>query len=329
METFTKHVVVTRKNTGLGSDLISIVGAIEYAKKTDREVVIDWRSSQYLKKRNVNLFPLLFQIPQEIDGVRVHSWDETFSDKKLPQPLAPCKKWSFEDYHLEMTKGPEPKNASAIIERPMHHLPDVTAQKRILSCFNPQPAIMEMIGSFDRQEFQGHRVIGVHLRHGNGERLGQKRDDLTANPVERLVDMTVERILNVWESNMKVFVCTDSQEFRDSFSKTWSDTCHFDSKIGTAGRGPIHLSCGAIKNAEDAVAEMWLLARCQGIVYNPSWFSHYARIAGEFAVEPQNIDDLSDYGTLALYEKKYANLEAKAAARKPNFFDRCRFWKKK
>lgn len=325
-----RHVVVTRKHTGLGSDLVSVVGAIHYARKTHRDVVIDWRSSLYLRDRGQNLFPCLFQVQGEFEGVRIHVWDEGFADKHLPGPLLRCKDWDFENYHLEMTGPPRPANASVIIERPMHHVPPVASQAEMFKCISPLPHLSDRIDSFHERELRDRKVIGVHLRHGNGERLGQQRDDLATRSVEGLSDLMIARIRQVWGGDVKVFVCSDSHEFRDAFCRKWPQSCHLGSTIGMAGTGPIHRALSGLKNAEDAVAEMWLLARCHGIVYNPSWFSHYARVTGTFPIEPQNADEVSDYGTSIIYEKKFAAVVAKKSSLGPpnsTWLHRLRSWK--
>jgi len=326
-----RHVIVTRKQTGLGSDLVSVVGAIHHARMTHRDVVIDWRSSVYQPDRRKNLFSCLFQVQGGFEGVQIHVWDEGFADKHLPGPLLRCKDWSFENYHLEMTGPPRPVTASVIIERPMHHLPEIASQAEMFKCISPLPYLSDRIDAFHEREFRDRVVIGVHLRHGNGERLGQQRDELATRSVEVLSDLMVARIRQIWGGNVKIFVCSDSNEFRDAFCRKWPDSCHFGSRVGMAGNGPIHRPDGGLKNAEDAVAEMWLLARCQGIVYNPSWFSHYARATGTFPIEPQNTDEVSDYGTAVLYEKKFAAELAKKSTiklRNSALLRRLLFWKR-
>lgn len=315
-----KHVVVTRKHTGLGSDLVSVAGAIHFARLTDRDVVIDWRSSVYLRDKKENLFPLLFEIKDEVEGVGIHVWDNGLSDKHLSGPLTRCKDWSFEKYHLEMLGPPRQVSASVIVERPMHHLPNIADQAGIFQCISPLPHIRDRIDSYCEREFRSRKVIGVHLRHGNGEKLGHQRDELAARSVGMLSDSIITRIRQVWGEDVKIFVCSDSNEFREDLCGKWPDSCHYGSRVGTARNGPIHRPDGGLTNAEDAVAEMWLLGRCHGIVYNPSWFSHYARTTGDYSTAPQNIDEVSDYGTSVLYEKRFAAQLAQKSARKQRGF---------
>lgn len=309
-----RHVVVTRKRTGIGSDLVSVVGAIAYAARTDRDLVIDWRDSRYVADATINMFGELFVAPPAFDDVSVTLASATFNDKALPGPIrqATSKSESFEAFHAEMEREARPVLESVIITRPMHHLPNVADQKRWFDAINPVARIAAAIDSFYNAHMQGRTVIGIHIRHGNGEALGSGRDELIQRSVDDLVDLSIAEFAKMdLPEDTRYFVCTDSQELRDAFNRRVKNVINYDSRIGSAKSGPIHTSDYGLQGAEDAVAEMWLLARCGRLIYTPSWFSHYARIVGQFEIEPINLDTVSLYGTAELYEKRLSGQPAK------------------
>jgi hypothetical protein len=302
-----RHAVVTRKGTGIGSDLISVVGAIAYAARTERDLVIDWRKSRYLEDATTNLFAALFVAPTAFDSVGVVVAGPKFNGTELLQPVSQmtARRQSFEDFHAEMLAAPRRVAESVIITRPMHHLPDVAEQKRWLGAIAPVPRIAAAIDRYYDRHMKGHAVVGIHIRHGNGETLGSGRDMLIQRSVDELVDLSIAAVAKMdLPADPLFFVCTDSQALRDAFKARLTHVINFDSRIGSAESGPIHTSDFGLQGAEDAVAEMWLLARCDRLIYSPSWFSHYARTVGTFSAEPVNLDTVSLYGTAELYETR-------------------------
>lgn len=302
-----RHVVVTRKRTGIGSDLISVVGSIAYAARTGRDLVIDWRESRYVEDSGLNMFGALFEVPEGFDDVGVRLAGADFDDRTLPTPVRQLtgKSESFEAFNAEMKHAARPVAESVVITRPMHHLPDVSDQRRWLLAIRPVSRIAAAIDDFHSRHLRGHHVVGVHIRHGNGETLGSGRDELMRRGVTDLVDLAAAELGRMGLPNgYKLFVCTDSQELREAFAARLPGVVTYESRIGSAKSGPIHTSDYGMKGAEDAIVEMWLLALCDRLVYTPSWFSHYARIVGDFRSEPVNLDTVSLYGTSELYEKR-------------------------
>lgn len=300
------HSVMTRKSTGIGSDLISVVGAIQYAKKTGRDVIIDWRKSRYLKDPTQNLFPRVFEIPENIGGVGVRVADDDFDDSCLESPLElfSSKTQSFEEYHAEMLRKARPVNHSVIVTRPMHHLPEPCVQRQWLAEIKPTKKVLNAIECFYRTRMKDHQVIGVHIRHGNGEVLGEGRDQFVSHAVDAIVADCIGCLDGVRSPGTRLLVCTDCLELRESFASKTDNVIYYDSRLGNIGGGPIHTSDYDLQGAEDAVVEMWLLARCQNLLYTPSWFSHYGRIMGDFKTEPMNLDSFSTYGTRSITGKR-------------------------
>ncbi|MCL4245347.1 MAG: hypothetical protein KJ002_09490, partial [Candidatus Dadabacteria bacterium] len=64
-------VIVSRRNSGFGDNLLAAANAWRYARATERSLVILWTGSRYLEDPAENAFPRFFAVPETIGGVRV------------------------------------------------------------------------------------------------------------------------------------------------------------------------------------------------------------------------------------------------------------------
>ncbi len=171
-----QRILVTRKSTGLGSDLISIVGAHAYASRTNRDLIIDWRKSLHLDDKTVNMFSLLFDVLDAIEGVPIRLYAEDTNDDQFPRPILYSNNWPFDEYHRAMITAEDRNEPTLVVKRPMHHLPTDSEQRRILDCLTPIARLKSTIERFRNDHFADRFVVGVHIRHGNtGEKIGHGR----------------------------------------------------------------------------------------------------------------------------------------------------------
>jgi hypothetical protein len=302
----TRKLLITRKHTGLGSDLISVIGALHYASMVNRDIIIDWRKSLYLNNKCVNLFPYLFDLRESIYlNSRIMIAENSFSDTELPVPRLYSKDWPFEEYHIDMLQGKNREEMSLIVERPMHHLPDQFKQCALLKLINPKPLLRERIDIFRNIYFTGRKVVGVHIRHGNGEILGGKRKSFSQLTIKEIHRRATEEIKLFSYNKPFIFLCTDSPEIKQYFRNNDKNIICYDTKLRTKGKGPLHTNQLGLPSAEDAIIEMYLLSYCNSLVYNPSWFSHFARIVTTFDFPPINIHYECNYGTMAFYHELF------------------------
>jgi hypothetical protein len=202
---------------------------------------------------------------------------------------------------------PEP---SLIITRPMHHLPSSTRQAELLAHIRPKHYLLERIEQFRQEKFLLKRTVGIHVRHGNGEVLLGNRDLLISNGIDNLFQRTLDGLKRLDITDPTLFLCTDSSEVRGYFQKNINNVVHWSSELSESDHGPIHTKDFGLAGAEDAVIEMWLLGKTDGLIFNPSWFSHFARVTGHFKKPPVNIDNNSLYGTVDLYHEQVSVVEA-------------------
>jgi hypothetical protein len=254
-----------------------------------------------LSDNRCNLFPLLFQTPNQIETVTVTCAQPYLRDSYLLSPIFDSSQWNFQAYHRAMLKHEDRMEPTIIITRPMHYLPNDLLQRKLLSQIKPIDSLMERIESFREKYLKQHHVTGIHIRHGNGEILGYRRDELFQDGVQGVYRRCVNAIEECKYSTDVIFLCTDSCEVRSYFRARHDNLICFESELGTANSGPLHFKKLGLRSVEDALIEMWLLSYCDNLIYNPSWFSHYARIMGNFSSPPKDIDKISKYGTIALY----------------------------
>lgn len=306
---FTRHLVVTRKRTGLGSDLASVIGGLRFASRTDRDLLIDWRNSCYLPDRSENLFGRLFTVPKTIGRVRIHLAWGTLEDSALPAPVRYSGSRGFLDFHEELVAPPRPARSTFVVTRPIHHLPDDRRTRALFKSIRPLPHLLERIEGFRRAHFlRDRKVVGIHIRHGNGEKLGKRRQKLAAAPPESVVDRCRRVVDSLALADPVVFLCTDSPVIRNQFESAFPRLCHSGTQLGASGSGRLHRPSRGLPGAESAVIDMWLLSRCDIIVHNPSWFSHYARCTARLDRAPIRLDASSLYGTRDLHHVRASRL---------------------
>jgi len=69
------RVVVSKKVGGLGACLVTLFRAWQFARRTGRVLVIDWRASLYLADPRVNAFDRFFANRERIGEVPIVSGD--------------------------------------------------------------------------------------------------------------------------------------------------------------------------------------------------------------------------------------------------------------
>src|SRR5215216_802067 len=65
--------LVTRPyaESGIGSNLASLAGAVDVARDCGRTLIVDWRGLDVLVNTSMNYFGEFFDAPHEIDGVEI------------------------------------------------------------------------------------------------------------------------------------------------------------------------------------------------------------------------------------------------------------------
>lgn len=295
-----RRVLITAKRTGLGSDLVSVIGAWFYARSTGRSLAIDWRRSRYLHDESVNLFFEIFDVPQSIGGVDILSAQDLI--EVSPHIDFNLSELSEKDYLCCLFQGRDVPGTVISCERTMHVLPSVEIQRSFLAGIQLKAPFQAMLATVEQQCFTKEPVIAIHLRHGNGEVLGFGRDDLVCRSVSEIAK-TVKAILAIIDPRgaRKVFISTDSVDLQNELIRTIPASFCIQKQLPPPGSGPLHIHEFGMAGAISAVIDMVLLAKSEVLIYNNSWFSHYARVIGNFVLQPININPACDYGSNEYY----------------------------
>jgi hypothetical protein len=182
-----RMVVCRHTHSGFGNHMSCLMGSWLYAKKTNRELYVDWRGSRYGDGIS-NVFSECFEYKPRLAGVPIHLakndepaiFDEsTFPAAWSNQHLS--SKTNVEHSHEQISylnqlavHGTHRKEATVVFRNYMYleNNPEVRRDlKPLLEQLNFRSEIREQIDEFILRETSEKYFVGVHLRHGNGENL--------------------------------------------------------------------------------------------------------------------------------------------------------------
>ncbi|MGA0368470.1 MAG: nodulation protein NodZ [Kiritimatiellia bacterium] len=292
--------------SGLGCMIRTLAPCWAYAVETKRTLVIDWRGNPYTRgDPSHNLFPSLFEpVTKEQAGIPVIA-DQTVDTVRFPQPLLTTSAtMELEDGSIaRMPNGGLDHDALAAViancidcgcPTVLPSLPSVfritrnwvvpakirltdEALSRCYRMLRPKPIWRNQAGDFHRDHMDGRPVIGLHIRHGNGE--GDFRAHFRQREISDF-EVFMDRVARVVErygrrrfgENYTVFVATDSDLVirflrgrlprlitRPVWRPEDGEGIDFDHvyRDGTE-RG--------IRAAGDALVDMLLLAKCDAVM---------------------------------------------------------------
>lgn len=286
--------VVTRPHpgSGIGSNLVSLAGAIWYARQLHRGVIVDWRGSAFLKDQSANYFTEFFETPAVIQGVPVRyaPTPELAADAPVVDLAAargflaggsPPPVFVIRDYH-----GPERLDLRSGDERQFWGLRD------FYTAIKPLPFVQQEIDRFAAQHFADAFVIGVNLSSGNGEfdkgKMYYGRVDLDifsedrvfVRKVERARAMAVKGVPRAFRDGARIFFATDSYRMHALLSQLPNAVTR-RTMFPPPGVGRVYCDYDTPGYTDrdaivDAIVDMFLLARCQALIRNGSVFNQYA-----------------------------------------------------
>jgi hypothetical protein len=287
--------VVTRPfpESNVGSNLASLAGALYLARRLERTLVVDWRGLTQLSDPSVNYFSAFFDTPAELTGVPV-----------LYAPVAGI------DYDEAAWLSPdEAANAgtdapSVVVLQPYHGLDRLhpgpeAARVALLRAFYRElaltPPLAAATETWARAHLDAPFVVAVNVRTGNGAYFA------AGDRYHRRVDVSVfensARFLRVLERavrsrpprplrhDFQVFYATDSAEMSELLARLPNAVTRRE-LFPPRGTGDTFRDDDAEetnrRSIEATLADMFLLARCDALVYNNSMFNQYARIVTGF-----------------------------------------------
>ena len=294
--------------SGLGCCLLLLGPCWKFALKTGRTLVIDWRGNPYTRADpSRNLFAVLFEPPDPSEiGVSCIG-DDSVNDLRLPQPiLGPAETFPQEsgEVHRFPGAGLDARSMRRILASGLDVdfptvLPSLSTLfglardlgpmgsqrptmftfkegQRLYKSLKLRPSWAASVSEFHRAHLADGPVVGVHVRHGNGE--GTSRGHFRGREIDGVsafLGSLAEKIRRYatgrFGRRFTVFLCTDSDDVVD-FLKP-----RFDSLVSRriwrpppgAGIDFDHAyrrADGGVQAAVDALVDMRLLATCDAVL---------------------------------------------------------------
>lgn len=310
----TRGYVVTRPypQSNVGSNLASLAGAILLARKLDRSLVVDWRGMAQLQDKSVNYFTEFFETPSTLLGVPA-SYAQPGDDEYADAP------WLSADEAAAAVQGRHELEGAEFVVLQQYHGPDRLMRapeserfaylRRFYGEVHPAAELRKTIDDWADEHLGGRFVVGVNIRTGNGAyfRRGQRyvgRVDLGVLQDEarlvRMLDRAVQRMVRRLPRPVRAawvtFYATDSEAMSQALSALPGSVTRRRT-YPPPETGDLHAFDGLPTqdraSVVDTLADMFLLARCDALIYNNSTFNQYARVLnGNFGGNLVHVDSL-------------------------------------
>jgi len=317
--------VLSRRRTGFGDCLWSLAAAWRFAKQTGRTLAIDWRGSCYLDEPFTNAFPVFFEPVEDIAGVPVICGDD-INKRSFPGPFFPAwwNKPSIDcvyrpdeqifrerDQLDQLFQSQIDSDASTVVcDACLMWRCDQEAEREIFRRIKPRAAIQARIDAMYREHFEPYSVIGIHVRHGNGEDImGHTPYWADAERAFRQICNAIDKARALPHAKpVRAFLCTDSALILEQVSAIFPDVFAIPKQFQAPHAGPLHNAAFGAEGGFSALTEMYLLARCDTVIRFPptSAFTRYARLFAPRVIE----FELNDPSRLILIEDNSQELVA-------------------
>ena len=291
--------VVSRpyRDSNVGSNLSSLAGAAWLARRLSRDLVVDWRGQSQLQDESLNYFSEFFATSGELVGVRTHYAPVDGLDYEAAEADAA---WLSPGEARAASAG---ESTQYLVLQPYHGLdrlhPGAESERfRLLRDFyreiRPAARIEEEVARWAVDHLDGAFVVGVNVRTGNGRYFARgmryaARVDVSVfenrerflRVLERTCRRCARRLPRPLRDDFRVFYATDSEPMSQLLAGLPNAVTR-RRVFPPPGAGDLYAFAddpyGDRAAVEDTLADMFLLARCDALVYNSSLFNQYARV---------------------------------------------------
>jgi nodulation protein Z len=313
----TRGYVVSRPDptSNVGSNLASLAGAVLLAQKLGRALIVDWRGMSQLQDKSLNYFAEFFERRDTLLGVPTSyapvAGAEYGRDAGTP--------WLSPNDAAAAVRGELQLTEAEFVVLELYHGPDrlmpgpedgrFVFLRRFYREIAPEPGLRETIDRWADEHLGGRFVVGVNIRTGNGAYFGRgmphagrvnievlQDETRLVHALERAVRRLVRNLPRSVRAATATFYATDSEPMSRALSalpgavtrrQTYpppdsGDLYSFDGAPGVDRASVV-----------DSLADMFLLARCDALIYNNSLFNQYARVLnGYFGGNMVHVDML-------------------------------------
>ena len=266
---------------GIGGSLAVLVCAMRLAKELDRELIIDWKNCAY-RVEDADVFEVLFDTPK-ITGPERSAWNQYKVWPDYWQDLVIYTKPHSQtipltrvtaDLFEELSEEEQKLQDIIVITRDdkyWHGAEYHEEMSALMQQVVPNKAIMDRVNGFVAENFS-KGAIGVHYRHGNGEKTVIPPD------ISWFFQSIDEFLLASPES--AIFLCTDCFAVIEVFREKYGDkVVYIEKDFPEVGAGPMYNADSdehRLRNAIEAILDIWTLSFCNQFVGSKSFFSGVA-----------------------------------------------------
>lgn len=333
--------VVTRPypDSNVGSNLSSLAGAAWVASRLSRSLIVDWRGQKQLVDTSVNYFSEFFGAPDSLGGITAQYAPVDQADYEGSSTDAA---WLAPNDARRLVASAEDPDVRYLVLQAYHGLDRIhpgpeseryRLLRRTYADIQPEPLLAGEIAQWASQHLDGNLVIGVNVRTGNGAYFGRgqpysSRVDISIfedkrrflSRIERAIKARLRRLPRGARDAFVVFYATDSAPMSELLSALPHATTR-RTVFPPAGAGDLYafdtkddyMDRDSIR---DTLADMFLLARCDALVYNTSLFNQYARVSrGFFGGNQVHLERLFLRQLLRLQGAQFAGQARRAAER--------------
>lgn len=296
--------VVTRPypESGLGSNLASMAGALFLAERLGRDLVVDWRRMIFLVDPEHNYYTEFFEAVPVTQGVRVHYAPEVdyleHQDETLELPPS---------RYRALLEGDDATLPRYLVLTPYHGLSrissgDLAADFYRLRAFYRElrlaPETQRQLDGFFDAHHRDTFVIGINLATGNmpppeGHIYFNRFDTRIFKDEERFlrriafaVRLAVRGLPRYLRERSTIFYATDSSwgsELLGRLPRSHTRRTVFPPRgAGRFFSDYASLGYDDVEAARDQVIDHFLLGRGNALVYTASMFSQYAQVSTDY-----------------------------------------------
>lgn len=273
--------VIAKGYYGLGGNIAVLACAMRLAKKLNRQLIVDWKDGFYGGDSH-DAYASLFQSPTSVPIEREalkdlkvwpNYWQPYIAQTKPHANGIPLSNVTAEMAEIDIDTGGSCGEVIVVSREDKYwhqgeHHEEMGLLTRLLI---PSADVQKLLDSY-KQLFAGHPVIGVHFRHGNGERSVVPPDiSWFFAQVDKFIEKSPES---------KIFLCTDCHAALTTFSSRYGNRVLSTEKeyppLGTGGMHYAVTDDKRLNSAREALLDIWLLAECTYFVGSRSFFSAVA-----------------------------------------------------
>ncbi|HEY8030656.1 MAG TPA: nodulation protein NodZ [Gaiellaceae bacterium] len=305
--------VVTRPYPGsnVGSNLASLAGAAWLARRLGRELIVDWRGMTQLRDPSLNYFTEFFETPSTIAGVVTRYAPDAGADYDGARKLHP------DEAGVLASRGEDQPDDHLVLEQ--YHGParlfsgSAAARfaylRSVYRHVAPTADLRNAIDAWVDEHFDAPFVVGLNIRTGNGKYFGKgdayagridlslfHKEDRFLHVISRACRRRASELPRSLRGETKIFYATDSEPMSRLLSRL-PDAVTRRQRFPPVGVGDTYAfdesDYSDRDGVADTVADLFLLARCDALLYNGSMFNEYARVVtGGFSGNMVNFERL-------------------------------------